>query len=122
MVKLTVDKTPTEQVIAKAAAEVKVTDAKGRTITLKKPGILAQYRLIEALGDTAKNEVYLAMSVPLLYVAAVDGEPESPLSSKLLVEALIQRLGDEGVEAVMLGVRGHFGTVDPEADKAAIKK
>lgn len=122
MTKLTVNETPTGQIIAKAAAEVMVEDAKGRVITLKKPGILAQYRLIEALGDTAKNETYVAMCIPLLYVTSVDGEPEMTLSSKLLVEAIIQRLGDEGIEAIMKGVRDHFSTIDPEADKAAIKK
>jgi hypothetical protein len=121
--KLTLDPaSPTAQVIAKAAAECKVVDAKGRVITLKKPGILAQYRLIEALGDASKNETYVAMCIPLLYVAAVDSDPVTPLSNKMLVEALIQRMDDAGIEAVMKGVRDHFGASDPEADKAAIKK
>src|ERR1700733_1836894 len=102
--KMTVHETPTAQVIAKAAAEVTVKDLRGRILTLKKPGVLAQYRLIEALGDVAKNETYVSMCIPLLYVAAIDGEPPTPLSSKLRVEAMIQHLGDEGIEAAMKGV------------------
>lgn len=113
---------PTAQVIAQATAEHTVTDSNGRKVTLKKPGVLAQYRLIEALGDAAKNETYVAMCIPLLYVSAIDGDYVTPLSSKILVETLIQRLSDEGVMAVMNGVRDHFGVADPEADKAAIKK
>jgi hypothetical protein len=122
MTKITMDETPSQQATAKASAEVKINDSTGREITLKKAGILAQYRLIEALGDTAKNETYLAMCLPLIYVTDIAGEHVVFPTSKFLVEALITRLGDEGVEAVMFGVRNHFGVQDPEADKAAIKK
>ena len=40
--KMTLGETPTAQLIAKAAAEVSVTDASGRVISIRKPGILAQ--------------------------------------------------------------------------------
>lgn len=119
--KVTVNQTPSEEVIAKAIAEVSITDARGRTITLKKPGVLAQYRLVEALGDTAKNEVYTAMVLPLIYVAGIDGEPVFQPTGKREIEALIQRLDEDGVEAVSEAVMKNFGKVKPEADKAALK-
>jgi hypothetical protein len=126
MTTLTLDpqaaQSPAAQLIAKAAVVVIVPDDKGRKITLKKPGVLAQYRLIDALGDSAKNETYVNMCLPLLYVVDVNGQPEVPLTTKLLVEALIQRLDDEGIAAVMKGVRENWGQQDPEEDKAAIKK
>lgn len=122
MAKVTLRETPSEQLIKQASSEVTVTDAKGRVITLKKPGVLAQYRLIEILADSAKNEVYMGMVLPLIYVSAMDGDAVMQPASKREVEALIQRLDEEGIAAVMEGVQAHFGCSDPDADKESLKK
>lgn len=121
-VKLTVNETPTEQIIAKANAEVSVTDDSGRVITLKKPGVLAQYRLVEVVGaEAAKNEVYMGMVLPLIFVSMIDGNTLQQPRTKGEVDALIQRLDESGIAAVMKGVQDNFGNADPEADKAALK-
>lgn len=112
---------PSEELIAKASAEQVVEDSTGRIITLRKPGVLAQYRLVEMLGETAKNQVYMGMVLPLLYVSAINDDKLPALSTKREVEALIQRLDEAGIEAVMKGVQEHFGAPDPEADKVALK-
>jgi hypothetical protein len=52
-----------------------VTSASGKKITLKRPEVLAQLRLVDAIGDSASNRVYLAMCLPLMYVADIDGVP-----------------------------------------------
>jgi hypothetical protein len=122
MTHLKVTVNPSEQVIAKAVAEVTITDARGRSIKLKKPGVLAQFRLVEILGDTSKNETYMNMVLPMIYVAAIDDEPVYQPASKREVEALIQRLDEDGVSAVISGARENFGASDPEADKVALKK
>src|SRR5574340_1204561 len=121
MAKLTVNPTPSAEVVAKAVAETSVTDALGRVITLKKPRILAQYQLIEILGDSAKNEVYWTMTFPLIFVVAIDGDAVSMPMNKREVEALISRLDDEGVSAVVHGVQEHFGQSNPEQDKEQLK-
>jgi hypothetical protein len=113
--------TPSAEVVAKATAEVTVTDARGRVITLKKPGVLAQFRLVEALGDSAKNQTYLGMVLPLIFVTAIDGDPVYQPSKKSEVEALIQQLNDEGIEAVMNGVNENFGKTDTDLDKERLK-
>jgi len=114
--------TPTDQVLASTSTEITVTDAKGRAIGLKKPGVLAQYRLVEMVGESAKNEVYMGMILPLIYVTTIDGDPVC-LGKKSELEALIQRLEEAGIGAVMAGVQEHFGVLpDPEATKAALKK
>lgn len=113
---------PSEQVIQKASAESMVSDKRGRVITLKKPGVLAQYRLIEILGDSAKNETYMAMVLPLIYVSAIDDDPVYQPAKKSEVEALIQRLDEDGISAVMAGVAEHFGQSDPAKDAEALKK
>ena len=115
------ENTPAAQAIAKAQATAEVIDERGRIITLKKPGVLAQFRLIEALGDTAKNEVYMGMVLPLIFVAAIDGDAVVPPTRKSEVEALIQRLDEDGITAVQEGVREHYGASTPEQDKAATK-
>jgi len=122
MVTLTMNETPTDQVLAKAAASVWVTDSSGRVIVLKKPGILAQYRIVEVAGDSAKNDVYMRMILPLIYVTEIDGDPISQPANKLQLEALIQRLDEHGVEAVLAGAVANFGESNPDADKAAVKK
>lgn len=120
MAKLTVNP-PSAEVVAKASAEISVTDARGRVITLRKPGVLAQYRLIEILGDSAKNEVYWTMTFPLIFVTKIDGDAVSMPISKREVEALITRLDDEGVSAVVHGVQESFGQSSPGQDKEQLK-
>lgn len=112
---------PSEQLIAKASAEVVLTDPGGRVIKLRRPGVLAQFRLVEALGDTAQNAVYMGMVMPLIFVAEIDGDTVTPPNTKREVEALIQRLDTEGVNFVAVSVQEQFGRPDPEQDKAALK-
>ena len=120
-VKVQLNETPSAQIVAKASAVAETIDPRGRIISLKKPGVLAQFRLVEALGDTAKNEVYMRMVLPLIYVSAIDGDPVAPPTRKSEVEALIQRLDEDGISAVMEAVSANYGATDPEADKAALK-
>lgn len=111
-----------QQLVTATQAPVQVTDAQGRKITLKRPGVLAQYRLVELLGDTAKNEVYMGMVLPLIFVTSIDDEAVAQPTTKRQVEALIQRLSDDGVKAVMEGVQGHFAPANEEAQQDAVKK
>lgn len=121
MAKVTVNESPAAQAVAKAVEQFSVTDERGRVIVLKKPGVLAQFRLVELLGASASNDVYMGMVLPLIYVALIDGDQVLPPLRKSEVEALIQRLDEDGVTAVARGVSKHFGGRDPEEDKAALK-
>jgi hypothetical protein len=121
MTKVSLNNSPTEQLVAKAQASAQITDARGRSITLKKPGVLAQFRLIEALGDTSKNEVYMGMVLPLIFVTDIDGDAVIPPTRKGEVEALILRLDEDGIAAVQAAVLEKFGASTPEQDKAALK-
>ncbi|PUA19580.1 hypothetical protein [Glaciimonas sp. PCH181] len=121
MTKITLKETPTQEVLAKANEESTVIDALGRTIKIKKPGVLAQYRLIEALGDSAKNQTYMGMVLPLIYVTAIDDLAVNQPKTKLQVEALIQQLDESGIEAVMNHVQEKYGNSDPEKDKEELK-
>jgi|SRR5665213_3548093 len=125
MAKATVDTgaTPAEQITAKANQTIDVTDARGRIFTLKRPPVLQQFRFVEILGATSSNETYMNMVLPLLYVTAIDGEPQAPCTNKLAVEALIQLMDEDGLKAVGDAIITEWGKKDdPVADKEAIKK
>ncbi len=96
-----------------------ITLPSGKTLTLKRPNVLAQYRLVAALGELAENRVYLTMCTPLLYLAGIDGmDVPFPASAKQ-VEALIQRLDDEGLRGLTDAIAEHFGgEPDQEVDAA----
>lgn len=112
--------TASEQLINQAKAEVTITDAKGRAIVLRKPGVLAQFRLVEMLGASASNQAYMGMVLPLAFIGSIDGDPVT-IGTKRELEALIQRLDEAGVLAVASSVEKNFGEQDPEADKEAVK-
>jgi len=115
--------TPSEQIVRAANEEFSVTDSLGRVIALKKPGVLAQFDLIEALGDLAKNDVYRIMCIPAIYVVSIKGEVAPPPSNRAQMRALISRLGEEGFVAIKQGIREHFPNPeeDDEEDEAVKK-
>lgn len=114
--------TPSEQLVAAALATVNVTDVQGRVFTLKKPNILAQFRIVEALGELAANSTYMAMVMPLIFVAAIDNDPIPFPTTKRQVEALAQRVDEDGFKVIGEGIREHWGDGDAEEVKDAIKK
>jgi len=113
---------PSEEMVKKAREEVLAEDANGHIITLRKPGVLAQFRMVEMLGQTAENQTYMGMVFPIMYVSAIDGEPVASPSTKRELEALIQRLDEEGISAVALKVNETWGEANPEEAKAEVKK
>lgn len=93
---------PSEQMVRDALKETVLTLEDGRRVTMRKPGILAQFRLAEAMGpDLAANQTWMQMVQPFIYVAAIDGEPVFLPGSKLEMEALISGLGEDGMGQVM---------------------
>lgn len=122
MAKITVNQTPSEQLVAAAVSEVVVKDEAGRSIKLKKPGVLSQFRLVKILGDSAKNEVYVRMVLPLTYVVEIDGDAIMQPNSEREIDALISRLDDAGVAAVMEGVQENFGSANADEVREEVKK
>jgi hypothetical protein len=126
MAKLTVKQdgqgeTPSSAIVKQAAARVVIESANGHSIALQKPGVLAQFRLVKILGKSAENTVYVQMVLPLTYVVEIDGVPVSQPNSEREIEALITRLDEEGVAAVMQGVQENFGAQSADETRDAIK-
>ena len=112
---------PSEKIISKADEEVAVTDSLGRTIIIRTPDVWDQYLLVEFLGENAKNDVYRAMCIPIMYVTSIDGEQVFKPASKKELQALVQRLGEVGISAVMKGIRENFNQSEEEVEEE-IKK
>ena len=98
-----------------------VTSAKGKKITLKRPEVLSQLRLVDAIGDSASNRVYLAMCLPLIYVSEIDGNAVPFPASKREMEALFQRLDEDGLAALNAGIEEHFRKDEKEEVESAKK-
>ena len=81
---------------------VVIADSKGRRLKLKRPTILQESRLVRALGEFAENPTYLnAYALPCAMVVEIDGEAIIFPTSQLTVDGAIQRVGREGMTAVI---------------------
>lgn len=113
---------PSDMIVKHSAQQLVVEDETGRSITVRLPKPLQRLRFIDAMGESSSNQMWAGTVAPLMYVAAIDGDMVSVPSSKREIEALFQRLGDEGLEAANDGVRELLGLVVTEVDEAAAKK
>ena len=122
-VRVTVQETATEHLIKDALKDVVIPDKRGRKIKLVKPSALAQFRLVKVVGgEAAANQIYMNMILPLIFVAEIDGDQVLFPNNERELEALIQRLDEDGITAVALAVQEHWGDANAEADRTAIKK
>ena len=110
----------TDNAATKAGPGVfEVTDARGRVLTVKRPNVLAQYRLVRTLGaDAASNTPYLNMLMPLLYLHKLDGA-EVSIGNQREIDLLIQQLDDDGLVALTGAISENFAKQD---DEGAVKK
>lgn len=104
-----------------SAPEPIVTDARGRKIKLRKPNIVSQYNFIDMLGESARNQMFVGMAMPLLFVCEIDAVAVPSPRKRSEFDALLARLDEDGVAAVMRGVEEHFAGKDEEAQKEAVK-
>ncbi len=103
-----------------ANKEIKI-QAGGREIVVRQPDVLAQLRLVDAIGESASNRVYLSMVLPLIYVAEIDGSPVPMPTTKREAEALFARLGEAGLQALNESIDEHFSR-DAAAEVQSAKK
>jgi len=84
-------------------------DSKGRKIGLKEPPFLAEFDIIDVVGpEKSKNQTYMGMLNPLLYIAEIDGESVEFPKTMIQVRALIQKADRHGFVAALEGIQKHF--------------
>lgn len=96
--------TPSQQIIADANGVVRVKDALGRTIGVRKMSMSVRRRAFKAISpQSIQNERYLGLAMLAACVVDIDGERVDPLvggGNELVLDALIDRLDDDGFLAV----------------------
>lgn len=117
---------PSQRIINDAKRTVDIKDGQGRIFTLQKFDYLDQTRLVAAIGEErAQNKVYLGMVMPILFVKAIDGMPIPKIFTLNEIDALLIRLGETGMTAIIEGVIEHFpelGKLNEQEAKENIKK
>jgi len=107
----------TVEPVAKADNHVK--DKKGRMLKVVEPDILAESRLMRMVGpEAALNPAYMRLYVmPAVSVIEIDGvEMDFPMTQRE-VDAAIERLGHEGINAVV----AHIAAKRKEEEDGAVK-
>ncbi len=93
--------TPSSRLVAAAEAVVAVIDAQGRTLAVRRLGALDRLRLFKAAGaGLVGNAGWMGMATLACSVSAIDDVPVPAPASEAQVEALVARLGDDGIAAV----------------------
>lgn len=93
--------TPSQEVIRSANATTIVTDAQGRKIGVRRLKTLDRMRLFELVGpENAMNDRYLGYATLAFSVVSIDGDPVPRPDKKMALEAIVQRLDDDGFNAV----------------------
>ena len=93
--------TPSARLVAAAQAAPEAVDRQGRRLALRRLTALDKLRLFKAAGPVlAQNQPWLGMAVLACSVCAIDDVPVPAPGSEGQIEALVQRLGDDGIAAV----------------------
>ena len=110
--------TPSTRLIAAAQSAPEAVDARGRRLTLRRLTALDTLRLFKAAGpQLAHNQPWLGMALLAASVAAIDEVPLPPPASEGQIEALVSRLGDDGIDAVARALAPEIVPLDASAAK-----
>lgn len=111
--------TPSETMVRAAVKTGEITDARGRRISVRRLSALDRMRLYAAAGPELSNNIqWIGVAAVAASCAAIDGDPVPKPASRMQVEALVERLDDDGLEAIAEVYKKTFG-VGAEEDIAA---
>jgi hypothetical protein len=100
MTKVTIHESPEATKPAADKPDV-VVDAKGRRLTIQQPSLVNESRLYRIVGDAASNGVYMnAYVLPTAMVIKIDDDPCSFPVNQIQLDAAMNRIGRDGMDAV----------------------
>ena len=124
MAKVTIhnDATPSEAIVRAANKAGEVTDALGRVIRFRKLGAGHKQRWAAVMGpDLIRNEICSTQGFFAYAVTHIDGDEVLTASSYRELLLTIDRLDDEGIEAVGEAYVQAFGAPGDQVDPGAVK-
>jgi hypothetical protein len=93
--------TPTQSYVAAAQDIRTITDAVGRTLTIRRPTTLDRLHLFKAAGPIlSANDRYLGLAMLAFTLIAIDGVPMPRPTTEPQIDAAVDRLGDDGINAI----------------------
>jgi len=93
--------TPTATLLAYTTGLIVCHDGRGRSIKIRRLSALDTLRLLKAAGPAlAQNQPWLSMAMLAVAVTEIDGVPVPTPATEAQIEALVDRLGEDGLEAV----------------------
>lgn len=120
---ITLNKTPSEQIIDSSKKEVSVVDSKGRTLVLCEPSWFSRANFLGAIdADKSTKTAYLNMVSMLMYVVSIDKRPVV-IKKQLDIDGYLKELDNAGFEAIGNTFLEHFSQgSDLDEEKEKIKK
>ena len=89
-----------------------VTLPDGRAVTLKKPDVACQfmvYRILGGINNNGNTLPGLIVTVKsLMYIQSIEGTPVTRPFDHVQAQALMNKLGDDGVEVIASAYLQHF--------------
>jgi hypothetical protein len=117
----TVSESPSDQLTPAGDDIRRVTDKLGRKIGIRQLTVLQEMRLLKILGEF--NSSYFNLCAQLARVAEINGEVVHVPNSEREIEVIGQRLGREGLAALMESVAQPVeDDGDEERSKEQLKK
>src|ERR1051325_5761857 len=114
--------TPSEAIVQAARKAGEVTDALGRAIRFRKLGAGQKQRWAAVMGpELIRNEVCSTQGFFAFAVTHIDGEEIYQAANYRELLVLIDRLDDEGIDAVAGAYVEAFGAPGQQVDPDAVK-
>jgi hypothetical protein len=110
---------PSTSTVAGSGDTRTVKDANGRTITVRRLSVLEEMRLLKVLGE--HNSSYYSLCSQIARVSALNGEQVMMPNNEREIEMLAQRLGHEGIAALMEAISAPQES-DQSKDQELVKK
>lgn len=112
--------TPSQEVIEDANRVYEVTDTRGRVIGFRKMTMSIRRRIFKVLSNEAAQRMqYLGLVMVAGCVTHIDDDQITLPTNELQFDALIDRLDDDGFEAIGQGMKTHLGIGEDGKDIVA---
>lgn len=108
---------PSARIVADANAPIVATDSRGRVIKARRLGALDRMNMLKAAGaELAGNGPWIGYATLASMVTDIDDAPQPRPRTVAQIEAAVDRLGDDGLNALAAAAAKALGIKTPDAD------